>query len=192
MKSNNSEIEASDVKDITATRNDINLKYTPCCLIIFYIVYLLIIKALNLCSANILMGTFMLIFTTKYFLPYAMWYKFDKFMHTKLIKFPKWLKCCVQLNKQNKYCDNDLARSTWESQENGDFDFYTLGHLIMWAVIGYHCELSFIRVLVFSVFWEMVESILGYYDFPCHARTTDIVINSIGFYIGSELFKLWF
>ena len=98
------------------------------------------------------MGTFVLIFITKYFLSYKMWYKFDKFMHTKIIKFPNCIKCFIKLNKDDKYCYNKKAKSTWESQENGDFDFYTLGHLIMWAIIGHRCKISSRQVFIFSVF----------------------------------------
>ena len=139
---------------------------------------------MGVCATNILIGTFILMFITKYFVPYDLWHKFDKFMHTKLIVLPICVKCCLKLNKDDKYCYNEQAINTWESQQNGDIDFYTVCHLILWAIIGHYCNISYFRVFIFSLVWEIFESVAGYFDYPCHARTLDIFINMLGFYIG--------
>lgn len=56
-------------------------------------------------------------------------------------------------------------------------------------IIGLACgsNISFLVVFIISVLWELVESIAGYYDIRCCARTTDVFVNMLGFACG----KYW-
>jgi len=139
------------------------------------------------CSTNVFYCTVILILVAKYMLPQNIKYDIDKLMHVKIIKLPKFVKCFIQLNKNEKYCFNDQAKQSWESQENADVDFYTIGHIIMWAIIGYKCNMTYKKVFLLSLVWEIIEGIMGYYNLPFHGRTTDIIFNMVGFSIGQQL-----
>ena len=111
----------------------------------------------------------------------------DKFLHTKLIKLPTALKCKIDINCKSKGCSSDLI-DDHESQINADFDFYTLGHVIMWALITKaEPRLKFIYVLVISIVWEIIEIYAGCNGFAMHGRLTDVLFNSLGFFIGRKL-----
>jgi len=113
--------------------------------------------------------------------------KVDKDLHKKLIKLPNALKCKIDINCKGKGCSSDLINDH-EAQINADFDFYTLGHVIMWALITKaEPRLKFIYVLIISIIWEIIEIYAGCTGFAMHGRLTDILFNSLGFFIGRKL-----
>jgi len=111
-------------------------------------------------------------------------FEVDKFLHTKIIKLPNALKCKIDINCKSKGCSSDLI-DDHESQINADVDFYTLGHILMWALITKaEPRLTIFIVFMISVVWEIIEIYAGCNGFAMHGRLTDILFNSLGFFIG--------
>lgn len=111
--------------------------------------------------------------------------KVDRFLHKKLIKIPRWMKCIVDINCPTKGCSRSLAKQ-FESQYNADIDVFTIGHFVMWMLITiFETRLRLWHVLLASVVWEATEVIGGCLGFPLHGRITDVVFNSLGFLAGA-------
>ena len=120
-------------------------------------------------------------------LPYKQWYQLDQFLHQKLIRIPDTIKCAFHINCRSKQCSKQNLNN-WESQQHADIDFYGMGHIIMWAVIGYlEPRLRWQHVFYLSIIWEIVEALLGCIGLPFHGRITDVIINLTGYIIGSNL-----
>lgn len=160
-------------------------------IILFIIIgYIFTYNFLDQVAANILIGTLIIIYIIKFVLSEQLWYKIDKFLHTKIINLPMNIKCLFRLNKESSYCYNEKSRNTWESQENGDIHLYTVGHFIIWMLIGYYSNIekvTYTKVIVFSIIWELIESISNHNDLPLTASVTDIFINLSGFFIGRRI-----
>ncbi len=70
-------------------------------------------------------------------------------------------------------------------------NIWSLGHLIQWLLFGRFVMKSWIIFLILSIGWELLEFILPY-EFAIETtinKFTDLVVNTIGFYIGLKLRK---
>jgi hypothetical protein len=110
----------------------------------------------------------------------------DEWLHTKIIHIPQWIKCGIDINCGEKCSLKTL--NNWEHQTNADIDFYSIGHIIMWAVIAYfEPKVTWPLVGGVSLSWEIIEVIMGCFGFPMHGRLTDIFINLFGYFMGASL-----
>lgn len=110
----------------------------------------------------------------------------DQFLHTKVIHFPQWFKCGLDINC-GKQCSLKNANN-WESQTNADIDLYSIGHIVMWAIIAFLEPKVTLQVVgAFSVIWEGFEVLMGCLGFPMHGRVTDVLVNLYGYFLGSSL-----
>ena len=60
-----------------------------------------------------------------------------------------------------------------------------LSHLLLYIFIGFFCPNLFLLSFSIGVTWEILEYFIGHHDF------TDIIFNTIGFFIGYLLNKLF-
>ena len=69
--------------------------------------------------------------------------------------------------------------------EQGDFDVWSILHLIGYAIFGGFVKDEYLLTFLSSILFEYVESILGYR--PRYWQ--DPLMNMIGYYIGNQLFS---
>jgi hypothetical protein len=70
-------------------------------------------------------------------------------------------------------------------------NLYSLGHLIQWFIIGRFFLKSWVIFFALSIGWELLELVLPY-EFAVETylnKFTDIIVNSVGFYVGNYLRK---
>lgn len=160
---------------------------TVVALLFLLIAYLFLEIYFDKITARILIATLSLLYLQN-LLPSNIKSTISKVGHTPIIKLPTELKCLVQLNQSEYYCYNDAAKQHRESQENCDIDFYTLGHFIIFGLIGYYstAAVTYTKILFISIVWELVESAGNFIGFSTNARIYDVLFNLLGFFIGRK------
>jgi hypothetical protein len=151
-----------------------NLVFLICLFILVYVLYVI----------NKKVALIVFIFGFAMFIVKQLPIEVDKQLHTKLINLPEFMKCSIDINCGNTGCGEHLD-DTFESQKNADVDFYTVGHVLLWALVAkVEPRLKLIHVLAISLLWEITEIYAGCQGFKMHGRLTDIFFNVLGFYIG--------
>jgi hypothetical protein len=93
--------------------------------------------------------------------------------------------------------------------KSNTIDILTLNHMILWAIIGYFYPNNYYLALFIGILWELFERYIVYnkqlYNFVKKYwfvpekywneininSFIDIIVNMIGYYIGSNM-KKWF
>ena len=88
---------------------------------------------------------------------------------------------------------------------HGNLDLLSIGHFLLYFLIGLYWKHKYAAILVVSIIWELFEKIIVSYEFTrslvedywfipiryiddtLDHSITDIVINMIGYTIGSSL-----
>lgn len=68
---------------------------------------------------------------------------------------------------------------------------WSIAHLVIWFIVGRFFLKSWTVFFMLSIAWELLELVLPY-EFAIEEtinKITDLVVNSIGFYIGNWLRK---
>jgi hypothetical protein len=88
---------------------------------------------------------------------------------------------------------------------NKPIDILSLSHLITWVAIGYYFPNNYLYALLLSILWELFEYMIvkvdvlydltkkywfipeKYWNETIYNKILDVVINMIGYYIGSHI-----
>ena len=70
-------------------------------------------------------------------------------------------------------------------------NLWTVGHFLMWMVVGRFLFKSCLIMIILSVAWEAFEYYLPYEiaKEPLLNKFTDLIANSLGFYVGLKIRK---
>ena len=70
-------------------------------------------------------------------------------------------------------------------------NLWTVGHFLMWMVVGRFLFKSWIILIILSVAWEAFEYYLPYEiaKESWFNKFTDLIANSLGFYVGLKIRK---
>ena len=70
-------------------------------------------------------------------------------------------------------------------------NLWTVGHFLMWMVVGRFLFKSWLIMIFLSVAWEAFEYYLPYEiaKEPWFNKFTDLIANSLGFYVGLKIRK---
>lgn len=73
--------------------------------------------------------------------------------------------------------------------KNDIINIWSLGHLIVWFIVGVFVFKSWKLFIILSILWELLELVLPFEiaKEPWLNKITDIVINGIGFAIGINI-----
>ena len=89
--------------------------------------------------------------------------------------------------------------------QNKPIDILSLSHLITWVVIGYFLPNYYLYALLVGILWELFEYMIvkvdvlynltkkywfvpeKYWNEKIYNKILDLIINMIGYYIGSHL-----
>lgn len=74
-----------------------------------------------------------------------------------------------------------------------DENLWTVGHFLMWLVIGRYFLKSWLVVIFLSITWEAFEYYIPY-EIAKEAwinKFTDLIANSLGFYVGLKIRKYY-
>ena len=73
--------------------------------------------------------------------------------------------------------------------KNDIINIWSLGHLIVWFILGVFVFKSWKLFIILSILWELLELVLPFEiaKEPWLNKITDIVINGIGFAIGINI-----
>uniref|UniRef100_A0A6C0B0T1 Uncharacterized protein n=1 Tax=viral metagenome TaxID=1070528 RepID=A0A6C0B0T1_9ZZZZ len=154
-----------------------NLVFLICLFVLIYVLYVI----------NKKVALIVFIFGFTIFIIKQLPIELDKWLHTKLINLPEYLKCALDINCGHTGCGEHL-NDTFEAQKNADVDFYTVGHVIFWVLLAkVEPRLTLIHVLLISLLWELIEIYAGCQGFKMHGRLTDIFFNVLGFCIGKSI-----
>lgn len=97
---------------------------------------------------------------------YRYWSKESKIKQMNIINIPYSVKCTIG----DKNC------------EDGDITSWTIGHFIIYMIVGLFVPNCYVEVLIISIACEMLESALGHTS----KFIVDPIINLIGYTIGSQ------
>jgi len=70
-------------------------------------------------------------------------------------------------------------------------NLWSLGHFIQWSFLGRLVFTNWYLFIFLSVGWELLELVL-HYEFAIESwgnKVSDIVVNTLGFYLGLSLRK---
>ena len=72
-------------------------------------------------------------------------------------------------------------------------NLWTVGHFFMWMFIGRFLFKSWLAMIILSVTWEAFEYYIPYEiaKEPWLNKFTDIIANSLGFYVGLKIKKYY-
>ena len=105
----------------------------------------------------------------------------------------------TNMNNNNNHGDHNT---------NKPIDFLSLIHLLIWIIIGYFIPNYYLIALLLGILWELFEYMLvkvnilyvltkkywfvpeKYWNERIYNKIIDIIINMIGYYIGSHLFHM--
>jgi len=92
-----------------------------------------------------------------------------------------------------------------DNHTNKPIDILTLIHLLQWIIFGYFFPTHYLIALLLSILWELFEYMLvrvdilydltkkywfvpeKYWNERIYNKIIDIIVNMIGYYIGSQL-----
>ncbi len=155
---------ASDVKGGLSVSVQLTLLFISIILFIIYYYHLFRLEKHNKLALAFAIVTFLWFITVVYRYMCREW-EVKQIKHMPLVEVPYSVKCAIG--------DNNC--------KDGDITSWTIGHFIIYMIVGLYVPHCYVEVLVISIVCEMLESALGHTS----KFIVDPIVNMTGYIIGS-------